>query len=149
MKSFITKIITPIIITHHQVTSFSTNSIMSSNKVISITNAGYQAVNGIYYPKSASIIPVGFDRTCISMNWNTQQMWNQLSDQTRTWYESENDSYIYWNKGDGKYWIDGPSGAGIYIVKDSGQLPPKTGWISLDTSYEPLPTVEVLDKDEL
>ena len=68
---------------------------MSSNKVISITNAGYQAVNGIYHPKSASIIPVGFDRTCISMNWDTKQMWNQLADQTRQWYEAEeNDSYI-------------------------------------------------------
>jgi len=122
---------------------------MSSIKVISITNAGHQAVNGIYYLKSASIIPRGFERTCISMNWNTQQMWNQLSDSSRPWYEAENDSYIYWNKGDGKYWIDGPSGAGIYIVKDSSELPPKTGWISLDKSYEPIPTVEVLDKDEL
>ena len=52
-------------------------------------------------------------------------------------------------QGEGKYWIDGPSGAGIYIVKDSGELPPKMGWISLDASYEPIPTVEVLDKDEL
>jgi len=84
------------------------------------------------------------------MNWDTQQMWNQLSDPSRHWFLSEqNDSYIYWNRGDGKWWIDGPSGAGIYIIKNNDELPPKYGWIALDREYEPLPTVSLLEKKDL
>ena len=83
------------------------------------------------------------------MKWNTQQMWNQLSDSSIRWFKSdENDSYIYWNKGDGKWWIDGPSGAGVYIVKDNGILPPSNGWISLQSEFDPIPTVDVLDEEE-
>ena len=44
--------------------------------------------------------------------------------------------------------IDGPSGAGVYIVKDNGILPPSNGWISLQSDHDPIPTVDVLDEEE-
>jgi hypothetical protein len=129
-----------------QAFSLSPTTMTSSIKVpkqISIRSAGFNAVNGVYQQKHPTVIPSGFDRTCRSMNWDTAQMWNQLSDQRRPWYEAENESYVYWNKGDGKWWIDGPSGAGVYIVKNAGWVPPKSGWISLDSDYQPVPTVLV------
>lgn len=115
---------------------------------ISVQSAGFHPVNGLYESKPPSLIPAGFDRTCRAMRWDTQQMWHQLSDLQRPWYESENESYIYWNKGDGKWWIDGPSGAGVYIVKNGGWNPPKHGWMALDKDYEPLPSVMVIENKE-
>eukprot|EP00957_Ditylum_brightwellii_P017557 1322699-Ditylum_brightwellii.AAC.1 len=53
-------------------------------------------------------------------------MWKRLSDGERPWFESENKSYIYWNRGDGKWWMDGPSGSCVYIVKSNDRLPPPT-----------------------
>lgn len=125
---------------------------MNDPQVISVKSAGFQDVNGIYHPKSPSIIPAGFDRTCCEMNWDTNQMWNQLSDPNVPWFEAQNESYIYWNKGDGKWWIDGPSGAGVYIVPRNSKndmFPPKDGWISLRPNYEPPPTVEITPEGEL
>ena len=112
---------------------------------IIVQSAGCALVNGIYEEKPPTQIPAGFDRTCKSMSWNTEKLWKQLSDQQRPWYEAENESYIYWNKGDGKWWIDEPSGGGVYIVKNDDTLPPKNGWISLSTKYNPLPLVEVVE----
>mmetsp|Transcript_946 Transcript_946/g.1365 ORF Transcript_946/g.1365 Transcript_946/m.1365 type:complete len:129 (+) Transcript_946:380-766(+) len=116
------------------------SSIDIPNK-ISVSGGGFHDVNGIYEQRSPAIIPAGFDRTCRAMNWDTEQMWKQLSDQSKPWYESENESYIYWNRGDGKLWIDGPSGSGVYIAKNDGWTPPKSGWVSLSYEYEPTPTV--------
>lgn len=79
------------------------------------------------------------------MKWDTVQLWNQLSDNKRPWYEAENESYVYWNRVDGKWWIDGPSGAGVYIVKHDGWVPPKNGWVALDLDYSPVPTVAALE----
>lgn len=43
-------------------------------------------------------------------------MWKQLSHQSRPLYqdEAENESCVHWNRGEGKWWIDGHSGAGVY-----------------------------------
>ncbi len=112
---------------------------------ISVQSAGCALVNGIYEEKLPTQIPAGFDRTCKSMNWDTELLWKKLSDHQRPWYEAENESYIYWNRGDGKWWIDEPSGAGVYIVKNNDTLPPNNGWISLSAEYNPLPQVEVLE----
>ena len=137
-----------------QVSSFSTTTRTSMSSTtptkISIQSAGFSAVNGFYTCQSPHIIPKGFKSTCEAMNWDTQRTWNQLSSRKRHWFLSEeNDSYVYWNKGDGKWWIDGPDGAGIYIVKNDAEFPPNIGWMALDKEYEPCPIVEILEKTEL
>ena len=132
-----------ILVAARQASSLS-NTMSKAPQQISIRSAGFQHVNGVYEQQSPTNIPAGFDRTCRAMNWNTEQMWKQLSDQSRPWYEAENESYVYWNRGDGKWWIDGPSGAGIYIVKNDALFPPKIGWIALDKDYEPIPEVTTL-----
>jgi hypothetical protein len=139
-KKLLKNLVYILAITPRQTSSLS-NTMNKAPQKISIRSAGFQHVNGIYQQKSPTLIPAGFDRTCRAMNWNTEQMWTQLSDQCRPWYEAENESYVYWNRGDGKWWIDGPSGAGIFIVKNDGWFPPKSGWIALDSDYEPLPEV--------
>ncbi len=82
-------------------------------------------------------------------------MWKNLSDQKTAWFEqSDNESYIYWNRGDGKWWMDGPSGAGIYVVPDpnlvvGNGLPPTSGWVPLSSDFNPVPEVKVLEQTSI
>lgn len=139
-------IVTNLFFARH-VSSFSMTS-SDSTITISISSAGSNPlVNGIYHPKSPTTVPAGFDRTCRVMNWDTDSMWKQLSDRQRPWYEAENESYIYWNRGDGKWWIDAPSGDGVYIVEDSGIVPPEGGWVSLSGDDDAAPIVNVLERE--
>ena len=114
-------------------------------KSIRVRGSGETAVNGVFSPRNPSTIPAGFDRTCVEMGWPTEVMWKKLSDGKRTWFESENESYIYWNQADGKWWIDEPSGAGKYIVFNDDQTPPEAGWAALPGAKMPLPTVEIIE----
>ena len=81
------------------------------------------------------------------MKWNDKEMWQRLSDLKQPWYEHENGSYIYHNKGDGKWWIDSPDGGGVYISDSLTSL-----WQQLPNSKLPLPTVSkesVSEQDDL
>jgi len=62
---------------------------------------------------------------------------------SRATFFPENGSYIYWNRSDGRWWMDGPSGAGLYIVKNSNDLPPTSGWQALRGSKAPLPEIKL------
>ncbi len=119
---------------------------LSSDIQVRVTAAGYALVNGVYNQKDATQIPAGFDRTCQTNNWDAEQTWRHLSDERMPWFESDNESYIYWNKGDGKWWIDAPSGAGVYIVKNNASYPPRSGWEALCSNCGPVPTVEILGR---
>lgn len=89
-------------------------------------------VNGDYYPKSPTEIPKGFADVCVAQVWETQKMWEKLNGQDplqNMWFKhTENDSYIYYNKGDSKWWIDGPDGKGVWIVEGPIHAPPAHGW---------------------
>ena len=97
-----------------------------------VAGASVEEVNGVYHSREPGIVPAGFTETCVKMGWPAEAMWVKLSDGRRAWFESENGSYIYWNRSDGCWWIDAPSGAGVYIQKSSSQLPP------VDGQWEPL-----------
>ena len=116
---------------------------LSSDSVsIIVTNAGEKDVNGDFAPRPADEIPRGFASTCHENNWQPAAMWKQLSDGKRAWFESANGSYFYWNRGDRHWWLDGPSGAGFYIARDDGQLPPLSGWVPVTPSIRmPAPTI--------
>ncbi len=122
------------------------NTMLELSNQISVRHAGFHLVNGVYDVRPSTQIPSGFDKTCRAMNWDTEQMWNQLSDPNRSWYElEENGSYMYYNRGDSHWWMDGPSGAGVYIVKSDGLTPPSSGWKSLHGDFEPIPKVDVVE----
>eukprot|EP01079_Euglenida_sp_SAG-EU17-18_P005097 gene5097-5190_t len=101
---------------------------------VHVRGAGVAAVNGAFKARSASQVPEGFARTCRGQGWNVDSTWMQLSDKSLHWYEKEDDSYIYWNRGDGRWWIDGPSGSGLYVSKSTSRVPPTDGWVALPGS---------------
>jgi len=76
--------------------------------------------------------------------WDSEQMWQKLSNQESPWYEAENGSYIYWNTNDGQWWIDAPDGRGVYVVKASPDSLPAQGWQLLQGAKAPAPRVEML-----
>jgi len=90
-------------------------------------------LNGNYFPQSASKIPSSFAKVCHENSWKPVDMWTRLNGDS-IWYQHEaNDSYIYYNNGDGKWWIDGPDGLGVFInQKASPNSPPSRNWQALD-----------------
>jgi len=112
-------------------------------KIVTVRSSGVHDVNQKYDERDPTVIPNGFDITCRQMKWDTQQMWLQLSDQRTPWFEAPNGSYIYWNKGDGKWWIDAPDGGGIFISKAPNTAVPSRGWQALASTSGALPVVEV------
>lgn len=126
-----------------EVVKYSSSCVAQPSKTITVKGSGNADVNQKYKERDPTVIPKGFDITCRQMSWDTTKMWLQLSDQRTPWYEAENGSYIYWNQGDGKWWIDAPDGGGVYIVKASSSAVPANGWVALTPSSEPAPTVQV------
>eukprot|EP00816_Leptocylindrus_hargravesii_P004454 CAMPEP_0196815694 /NCGR_PEP_ID=MMETSP1362-20130617/51281_1 /TAXON_ID=163516 /ORGANISM="Leptocylindrus danicus, Strain CCMP1856" /LENGTH=121 /DNA_ID=CAMNT_0042192743 /DNA_START=170 /DNA_END=535 /DNA_ORIENTATION=+ len=115
---------------------------------VSVQGSGETDENVVFRPQDPLRIPAGFDRTCQKARWNTQGMWDQLSDGTSPWFEADNESYIYWNRGNKKWWIDGPSGAGLYTNDAYTELPPPSGWVALAGAKEPLPNVVILENND-
>ena len=111
--------------------------------LVTVAHAAVQDVNGEFSPRLAAVVPEGFTKTCEEMGWNDTEMWARLSDGRRPWFEAKNGSYIYWNT-EGRWWIDGPTGAGLYVCRSAQPLPvPDPGPdSSVDTSaascWEPL-----------
>jgi hypothetical protein len=112
-------------------------------KTVIVSKSGNAEVNQKYVERDPTVIPNGFDVTCKQMGWNTKKMWLQLSDQRTSWFEAPNGSYIYWNQGDGKWWIDAPDGKGVYVVKSRRDVLPSSGWQPLPGAPRPAPTVEI------
>ncbi len=97
-------------------------------------------------PPHTKIIPPAFDLVCQQSRWDTLSMWERLNG-NGSWWESENGSYIYLNRGDGKWWMDsGETGLGLYVRKSRGgeettTAPPTDGWEQLSGAALPLPSV--------
>merc|ERR1719336_1114008 len=111
---------------------------------IRVVGAAVAEVNGVFSSRDPKVIPAGFARTCVEMGWDSQGMWRKLSDQKRPWFEKSNEAYMYYNIGDGQWWLDGPSGAGLYVVKADSQTPPTGGWRPLGGVPRPAPTIEAV-----
>jgi len=135
-------------------TSLASSSLSDSCNLI-VKDAGSRVVNGNYIAKDPKVLPKGFVKTCDDMGWNPESMWLQLSNQVSPWWKhTDNESYIYYNKGDGQWWIDDPTGRGLYVAKISKGVitltnmdaarPPVTGWVLLGGGREPTPSVEMI-----
>lgn len=109
----------------------SSGSISNVTKLRVMGSKQVPAVNGDYFPKTAESIPNGFAKVCDEQGWVTIDMWDKLGGGSLWFAHSENESYIYWNKGDGKWWIDGPDGNGVWIVPGPSHAPPAHGWSSI------------------
>jgi len=121
--------------------------VMSTNACVNrlrVTGAGSSIVNGLYHIRQADIIPSSFTKVCVKARWNPSDMWQQLN-RGRPWWETENGSYIYFNRGDGQWWMDsGETGLGLYISRSQSEendsdIPPLNGWEVLGDGELPLP----------
>lgn len=132
--SAVMEVLIPYLNKAEQSSSMGSSSSGSKSNVIqlTVTDSVQSDVNGNYYPQSPSNIPKGFTDVCSAMDWDTQSMWTKLNGidpSANIWFaHSENDSYIYYNKGDGKWWIDGPDGKGVWIIEGPSHAPPAHGW---------------------
>lgn len=108
-----------------------------------MVSCGLDSVSGYYTAEDPKRIPDGFAATCRKMRWNPAQTWDQLADSSLQWYEKANGAYIYFNIADLKWWIDEPSGSGVYTaLTDGTPLPvPSHGYDALTLGEEPLPKV--------
>ena len=76
----------------------------------------------------------------MAMGWEPKSTWAELS----AGVESPNKSYLYLHK-DGRWWLDGPTGAGEYVAPAvEGNGVPQIGWTLL-SGMEPLPTVTLVE----
>lgn len=99
------------------------------------------SVIGKYAPRSANVVPEGFAKVCIQQRWDVQGTWQRLCDFRKPWFEAENGAYIYFNKGDGQWWVDEADGTGVYVSRRDTPLPPADGWEPLGSSPMPVPNV--------
>lgn len=104
----------------------------SGQKKLPAELAEVGAVNGVYTVRPASEIPSGFAKVCQQQGWGTEKMWAQLQGgpaKGNPWFKhQDNESYIYRNLGDGMWWIDGPSGNGVFIAEGPPNAVPAHGW---------------------
>lgn len=119
---------------------------------LKVSGAGVRVLNGFYQSRPSTLVPEGFAATCARMRWNAGDMWNQLAVPQAPWYEHDNGSYMYLHQ-DGRWWMDDPSGAGIYVCPaiDGSVTVPSGGWQPLSGGVDPMPTVhlEADNGDEL
>jgi hypothetical protein len=89
--------------------SSGTSSGSKSNvvKLIVSGSEGAPEIEGEYRPRNPTDIPGGFADVCAAQGWDVQSTWarlNGLDPRTDTWFShSENDSYVYHNKVDGRW----------------------------------------------
>ena len=139
---------------------------MATAPIVRITAAGVPSVVGQYLAKASTIVPDGFAVVCKQQRWPVLETcvsecvepsrarprlaltsvlcagrWKRLSDLEKPWFEADNGAYIYFNKGDGQWWIDEPNGSGVYVSGRATSLPPADGWKPIGSSPSPLPTV--------
>ncbi|EKX48210.1 hypothetical protein GUITHDRAFT_68849 [Guillardia theta CCMP2712] len=115
---------------------------MQAARVV-IQQSGVAAVNGVYQRRPVASIPSAFKKVCDENNWDVSATWRRLADENKSWFEHDNGSYIYRNKQDDQWWIDGPDGYGVFVARDVSDLPPKGGWKALQKqAASALPLIE-------
>ena len=110
---------------------------------LTVSGAGSAIVNGAYQLRSPSVIPEAFAHVCRESKWEPRTMWTRLNGEG-AWWESDNTSYVYFNKVDSKWWLDsGLTGLGLYITL-AGQrteAPPLIGWQAMGEGVQPVPSL--------
>ena len=110
----------------------SSGSITNVIGLIVTGSEGAPEVCGTYRPRSPTDIPKGFADVCKGQGWDVASTWTKLNGMnpiTNVWFaHEENDSYVYHNNVDGRWWIDGPDGKGVWIADGPGHAPPSRGW---------------------
>lgn len=74
-------------------------------------------INGAYKAQDGTLIPESFRKVCVESSLGpAEKLWSRLNRGAQWYKHTENNSYIYRNSGDGEWWVDGPSGLGVFIA---------------------------------
>lgn len=131
----------------------------STNKItgLRILNAGVEETNGKYKTKNFQSIPDSFAAVCDENGWSSTEMWEKLNGQN-DWFQHENNNcYVYRNLSDGRWWIDGNDGLGVYVAPENKgsvkEAVPGSGWSLLTPgkyrTTPSLPTVLIFREKEM
>jgi len=98
-------------------------------------------VDGTYVQRDGTVsVPVKFAEVCLQNGWDVAKTWSTLNGGAEgVWFaheagEEKNPSYVYFNKNDGCWWIDGPDGLGVFKASGPPHAPPgaSIAWRALD-----------------
>eukprot|EP00756_Hemistasia_phaeocysticola_P028553 Hpha_TRINITY_DN16179_c3_g9::TRINITY_DN16179_c3_g9_i1::g.7977::m.7977 len=101
---------------------------------IVVDNSPVPGLNGVYTARGiGDAVPAAFARVCVDNGWKVDAMWRKLAGSGggsgERWFQhSGHEGYIYYNHGDGQWWIDGPDGLGEYVAPAPAHAPPARGW---------------------
>ena len=109
----------------------------SQLQAISVFSDVHPEISGRYTQREGGTeIPSGFAEVCKQNDWPVEGTWQRLNGgEQGSWFaHEENASYIYFNKMDQMWWIDGPDGLGVYKGAAPSWAPPggSIRWEALD-----------------
>ena len=109
----------------------------SQLQAISVFSDVHPEISGRYTQRDGGAeIPSGFAEVCKQNDWPVEGTWQRLNGgEQGSWFaHEENSSYIYFNKMDQMWWIDGPDGLGVYKGAAPSWAPPggSIRWEALD-----------------
>jgi len=78
----------------------------------------------------ADVVPPGFAAVCVDAGWDTAAMWKRLNG-SAPWFRAANEAYVYFNRDDQHWWVDAPSGHGVFKARGPAHAPPSEGWAPL------------------
>jgi hypothetical protein len=106
---------------------------------IHVMNPGEASVAGLYFARPSTVIPTGFATVCQAQQWNTVETWGKLNGKSNWFLHEGGESYVYYNQGDRKWWIDAPDGGGVYLAAAPSHAPPgaPSAWQKLRNSAAP------------
>ena len=114
------------------------STIVTSVRVFSSTRP---SIDGLYVQRDGTVsVPVKFAEVCLKNGWDVDSTWSALNGGAESvWFahsagETKNPSYVYFNKNDGCWWIDGPDGLGVFKASGPPHAPPgaSIAWRALD-----------------
>jgi len=114
------------------------STIVTSVRVFSSTRP---EIDGLYVQRDGTVsVPVKFAEVCLKNGWDVDSTWSALNGGAESvWFahsagETKNPSYVYFNKNDGCWWIDGPDGLGVFKASGPPHAPPgaSIAWRALD-----------------
>mmetsp|Transcript_28298 Transcript_28298/g.51577 ORF Transcript_28298/g.51577 Transcript_28298/m.51577 type:complete len:188 (-) Transcript_28298:150-713(-) len=101
---------------------------------VELSQASSRGINSTYNPQDPNNIPTGFARMCNKAGgFAPRPVWDDITNGVTPWFESKDGFFLYFNCNDVHWYVDNPSGAGMYLAVPDGSLllPPTAGWVSL------------------
>jgi len=117
---------------------------------VRLSGASVRGANALYVPRDPRRIPAGFARACAKAGgFAPRGLWDDLTNGVTPWFESPGGAFLYYRRGEGCWYVDDRTGAGLYRAPpaDSLLLPPTGGWTALTGRRRGAPTMTFVRGD--